>query len=162
MSQIQKAIQKAVQLRGENILIKKESLCRILEDLVPECSTERQWLAGIYSEELGCILAKAAQVTFLEKPRYLRETDAYLQDHVGLSEAWRKKFVDLFKEILIGHIVEVKKYRDYKPALVVLKKQYGHSLSRELIQAFAEENRLFSRFSLTLEDVLRDLEEVQG
>lgn len=161
MSRIQSAIHRAVITKGDGILECKKYLCRILEDLAPDCVTERQWIESLYTEELGRILAKAAQVTFLEKPQYLREADAYLLNQTGLMEQRRKEFLEMFKEILVGHVVEVKKYRDYKPALMVLKKQYGKSLSRELIQIFVEENRLFSRFSMTLEDVISDLDNLQ-
>ena len=157
MSILQKAIQKAILLSGDTILMSSVEMNRILEDLVPEQMAERKQFRRLYTDDLGEILAAANKAAIPEKSKFRSEAVEYLQEIIGLTEERSQEFLELFTEILVGKTVEVRKYRDYKPALYLLKKEYGDNLNEDIILNFVESNRLFARFSITVDDVIRDL-----
>ncbi len=63
----------------------------------------------------------------------------------------------MFRNAFKRKTVEVKIFIDYIPALRMLKQEFGPYVPDDVIQAFLEENRLFYRFSLTVDDVKRDI-----
>lgn len=156
----QKAIVKAVSSRGFDILSSKNLLCMLLDDLAPEQIDDIQFIRRIYTDEIGHILTEAVQAPYADKEKYYKEIDVYLQEHHGLVEAIRIKFINVFRDAFKRKTVEVKKYKDYKPALRMLKQEFGPDLSDDIVQAFLEENRLFYRFSITEDDVKHDIKTV--
>lgn len=157
---LSKAIAKAVLLKGAEILRHKTALCILLEDLIPQNDSERRFLEMIYTDEIGCILSKAAQAKYSDREAYYRQADRYLQNSSGLVYEKRAAFLETFRSAFRREIAEVKRYKDYRPALSFLRLQYGPYISKEILEAFVEENRLFFRFSITVDDVVKDLNEL--
>lgn len=156
----QKAIVKAILLYGTSVLNKKDIFCTLLDDMIPEQDENLQFIKIIYTDEIGHILSEVSQASYNDKERYYHEIDDYLQSQCGLAEPMRKTFIDLFRGSFRKKTVEVKKYKDYKPALRMLKQKFGTNLPEDIVQAFVEENRLFCRFSLTGDDVRNDIKTV--
>ena len=157
MEKTHKAIAKVASVHGAYVLCRKDVFCAFLDDMIPEQIEERQFIRTIYNDEIGTILSEASRAPFCDKDSYYSEIDVYLQNECGLMEPIRRRFIDIFKDSFKRKTVEVKKYKDYKPALYMLKQKFGSQVSDELIQDFVEENRLFFRFSLTIDDVKEDL-----
>lgn len=153
-----KAIAKILSTKGSDILCRKEVLYTLLEDMLPDHKEGRIFIQMIYTDEIGRILREAANVKYDTRERYYRELNMYLQEHNGLNERKREKFIKIFRIALKRKTVEVKKYKDYKEALRTLKKEFGSVLDKSVVQDFVEENKLFSRFSLTIDDVIKDLQ----
>lgn len=153
----QKAIAKAVSVHGAQVLSKKEVFCTFLNDMIPEHMEMLEFIKMVYTDDLGHILSEASQVPYSDKEKYYSEIDSYLLDKCGLIEPIRSKFIKMFRNAFRRKTVEVKKFKDYKPALRILKQEFGSHIPDDIIQAFLEENRLFYRFSLTVDDVKRDI-----
>lgn len=156
----QKAIAKAVSSHGTYALNRKAVFCTLLDDMITEQIEDLKFIKMFYTDEIGQLLTEALQAPFSDKEKYYREIDNYLQDHSGLMEPIRTKFINIFRDMFRRKAVEVKKYKDYKPALRMLKQEFGPDLSDEIIEAFLEENRLFYRFSLTADDIKDDIKTV--
>ena len=157
---IQKAIQKVISIKGEQVLCSKKELCTILEDLVPELSKERMFVEKMYSDELGQMLHEAYRADFYKKEFFVSRIDHYLLEKQGIVEPIRKEFVEIWKPIFYKKTIEVKHYKEYRPALQILKKEYGENIPIDIIRCFAEQNRLFFRFSITIDDIISDLEKI--
>ena len=155
-----KAITKAVSFYGAQVLGKKDVFCTFLSDMVPEHMETVEFIKMIYTDDIGHILSEAFQAPYSDKEKYYSEIDNYLLDQRGLIEPMRSKFINVFRDAFRRQTVEVKKYKDYKPALRMLKQEFGPYVPDDVIQAFLEENRLFYRFSLTADDVKRDIKNV--
>ena len=158
METVQKAIAKALSMKGPDLLRDKKALCAMLDDMIPEQATVRRFIRMIYDDEIGNLLCEAAQATYNGREECFRRLDLYLQNCSGLHEQKRDEFLALFRPAVKRKIAEVKRFRDYRSALAALKQEYGENPDRDILQYFTEENRLFSRFSLTVDDVMRDLE----
>lgn len=156
MVTIQEAITKAISIRGAEVLSKKEELCVILEDLAPELIKERNFIETFYDNELGQIFQKAYQSSLDIRILDLLEADLYLSEEKGLVPKKRKELIEIFKQPL-NEKIAVKRFKDYKPALMQLREEYRGSVPKEVVRYFVEENKLFSRFSMTLDDVISDL-----
>ena len=156
----QKAIAKVVSAFGVQILSRKELLCTLLDDMVPEQNEELQFIKMIYTDDIGHLICEALQAPYNDKEKYFKEIDNYLLNQYGLIELKRTRLLNVFRETFRRKTVEVKKYKDYKPALRKLKQEFGPYVSDEVIQVFIEENKLFYRFSLTDDDVKRDIKNV--
>lgn len=156
----QKAIAKAVSSHGAHVLSKKTVFCTVLNDMIPEHMETVEFIKMIYTDDSGYILSEAFQAPYSDKEKYYMEIDKYLLDQRGMIEPMRSKFINMFRDAFRRQTVEVKKYKDYKPALRMLKRGFGPYVSDDVIQAFLEENRLFYRVSLTVDDVKRDIKNV--
>lgn len=156
----QKAITKAVSSHGVQVLSKKDIFCTFLNDMLPRHMETVEFIRMVYTDDIGHILSEAFQAPYIDKEKYYSEIDNYLLEQRGLIEPIRSKFINVFRDAFRRQTVEVKKYKDYKPALRMLKQEFGPYVSDDVIQAFLEENRLFYRFSLTLDDVKRDIKNV--
>lgn len=155
-----KAIAKILSMRGIDILSRKEVLYTLLEDMLPEHKEDRNFIQMTYTDEIGRILKEAANANHDIRERYYRELNTYLHENNGLNEKKREKFINIFRTALRRKTVEVNKYKDYKDALRTLKKEFGPVLDKSVVQDFVDENKLFSRFSLTIDDVIRDLQNI--
>ncbi len=160
MEIIQKAIAKAISSYGVQVLSCKAVFCTLLDDMVPEQIEAVQFIKMVYTDDIGHILSEASQAPFSDKEKYYREIDNYLLEQRELIELTRTKFINVFRDTFRRKTVEVKKYKDYNPALHMLKQEFGPYISDDVIQAFLEENRLFYRFSLTVDDIKRDIKNV--
>ena len=158
MVTIEDAICKAISMKGANILNDKKKFCLLLEDLVPNLIEDRKFIEMIYCDEFGKIFSEAMHATYKMREVYLREADKYLAEKCCFIEVRRHQFLGIFEKVLRGKVIQVKKYKEYKPALALLKQEYGKDVPIGIIKYFVEENRLFSRFSITLDDVIADLE----
>ena len=156
----QKAIAKALSSQGTHVLSRTDVLCTLLDDMVPGQIEDLQSIKMVYTDEIGHMLSEASQAPFSDKEKYYREIDKYLQDQRGSVESIRTRFINVFRDTFRRKTVEVIKYKDYKPALSILKQEFGPYVSDDVIHAFIEENRLFYRFSLTVDDVKRDIKTV--
>lgn len=157
MEMTQKAIAKAVSTHGAQVLSQKDLFCKFLSDMVPKHVEMVELIKMIYTDDLGHILSEASQASYSDKEKYYSEIDSYLLNKCGLIEPIRSKFINLFRNAFRGKTVEVKKFKVYKPALRMLKQEFDPYVPDDVIQAFLEENRLFYRFSLTIDDVKRDI-----
>lgn len=157
MEMTQKAIAKAVSTHGAQVLSQKDLFCKFLSDMVPEHVEMVELIKMVYTDDLGHILSEASQASYSDKEKYYSEIDSYLLNKSGLIEPIRSKFINLFRNAFRRKTVEVKKFKDYKPALRMIKQEFGPYVPDDVIQAFLEENRLFYRFSLTVDDVKRDI-----
>lgn len=160
MEIIQKAIAKAVSSHGVQVLSKKDIFCTFLNDMLPEHMETVELIKMVYTDDIGHILSEVFQAPYSDKEKYYSEIDNYLLEQRGLIGPIRSKFINVFRDAFRRQTVEVKKYKDYKPALRMLKQEFGPYVSDDVIQAFLEENRLFYRFSLTVDDVKCDIKNV--
>lgn len=160
MITIEEVIIRAIEIRGNQILCHKNAFCALLEDLAPELTVQRVFLESIYTDELGDYLLKADRAEYLRKDEYLRQASRYLLENRGFTDLYRDQFEQIFRYVLIGHTFEVRKYKDYLPVLRALKKSYGGIPDYDVIRYFVEYNRLFLRFSLTVDDVMNDLKKI--
>ncbi len=156
----QKAIVKAVSSHGVQVLRKKDVFCTFLKDMVPEHMETVEFIKMVYTDDIGNILSEAFRAPYSDKEKYYRKIDNYLLNQRGLIEPMRSKFINVFRDAFRRKTVEVKKYKDYKPALRMLKQEFGSYVPDGVIQTFLEENRLFYRFSLTVDDVKCDIKNV--
>lgn len=156
----QNAIVKAVSSHGAQVLRKKDVLCTFLNDMVPEHMETVEFIKMVYTDDIGYILSEAFQAPYSDKEKYYSEIDNYLLDQRGLIEPMRSKFINVFRNAFRRQTLEVKKYKDYKPALRMMKQEFGPYVPDDVLHAFLEENRLFYRFSLTVDDVKRDIKNV--
>lgn len=156
----QKAIAKAVSSHGVQVLSKKDIFCTFLDDMLPEHMETVEFIKMIYTDDIGHILSEAFQAPYSDKEKYYSEIDSYLLENHGLIEPIRTKFINAFRNAFRRQTVEVKKYKDYKLALRILKQEFGPYVPDDIIQVFSEENRLFCRFSLTVDDVKRDIQNI--
>ena len=154
------AIEKIVSMRGSCVLCDKEVLCAMLDDLIPTQTEERHLIRMIYNDEIGHIIQEAAETPFSEKDKVYQKLDLYLKEKIGLHEERREEFIRIFRNVFQRKTIEVKNHKEYLPALRILKNAYGGNVSKEIVQLFVEENRLFARFSLTVDDVIHDLKKV--
>ena len=160
MKKIHKAIEKIVRMYGADVLCDKEVLCAMLDDMIPVQAESCHLVRMIYNDEIGHILREAAQASYSEKDKVYQKLDLYLKEQSGLHEERREEFIRIFRTAFQRKTVEVKSYKEYIPALQILKNAYGGNVSREIIQLFVEENRLFARMSITVDDVIDDLKKV--
>lgn len=117
----QKAIAKALSSQGTHVLSRTDVLCTLLDDMVPGQIEDLQSIKMVYTDEIGHMLSEASQAPFSDKEKYYREIDKYLQDQRGLVESIRTRFINVFRDTFRRKTVEVIKYKDYKPALSILK-----------------------------------------
>ena len=156
MDIIEKAIRKAISIYGSEVLSDKELFCTLLDDMLVGQVELRHFINEIYNDEIGNILCKASKAAYSDKECYFEELNYYLKGRKGFNEPTREKFINLFRSSF-RRMVEVKKYKDYASAVQILKQEFGDTMSDYIIESFIEENRLFSRFSITVDDVKRDM-----
>lgn len=155
-----KILQKAISIQGPAVLKSPNELLNIWEDLLPEMKKEREAFAKSYNREFGEVLYDLYQANFRAKTEALEQTKQYMKEEAALIEAWRKQLMGLTDRELSQRTVEVKRFQDYIPALQQLRKKYGKNLSEDMVRSFVEENNLFVRFSLMVDDVMKDLEDL--
>ena len=158
--ELQQAIQKAIDLQGPSVLMQKKQLCCLLEDLVPQLARERVDFEKSYSDDLGKFLCRLYQADNQEKAKIRIEAEAYLEDMTQHWGIWgRQLILQTMGESAIK-TVEVKKFSDYRSAVVKLMEKFGESMSMDIVECFVEENHLFSRFNKDDLTVIEDMYKV--
>ena len=67
----------------------------------------------IYTDEIGHLPCEALKAPYSDKKYLIKEIDNYLLNQQGLIEPKRKRFINVFQDMLTRKTMEVKKYRDY-------------------------------------------------
>lgn len=154
---IEDTIIRAIEIRGSEVLRRREVFCAVIEDLAPHLGPERVFLEQIYTDELGTYLFQAARTDYPQRNKLLRDAQRYLLETCGYSDLYRDRFYEIFRQVLIGKVFEVRRRKDYLSALKRLKNTFADDLNEDVLRFFVDENRLFLRFSLTVDDVREDL-----
>lgn len=103
MPNIQETIRRAVALMGPEILENTRDFSNILEDLAPELSDERKFIAKIYSDDVGKLLAGTYRADISARREHIREIDIFLDNENGINESWRKRFLGYFNALFVGN-----------------------------------------------------------
>ncbi len=91
-TRIRSVIKKAIELLTADILLDKRLFITVIEDLAPELVSEKEFLTGIYSDDVGRLLHSAYTAGNRNDHS---EVDSFLENH-GFNDNWKQRFLGFF------------------------------------------------------------------
>lgn len=105
MPNMRDAIEKAIQKFGLQLLLDKDKLILILEDLVPYLQEDLVYIEKMFSVEVGRILFEKWNVS--AKSEYtFSDVELFLSENEGFNDKWIKKFISFFDGLDLGQYIK--------------------------------------------------------
>lgn len=105
MPNMQEAIEKAIQIFGLQLLMDKDKLIFMLEDLVPYLQDDLAYIEKMYSLEVGRILFEKWNASVKSEYTFA-DVKLFLSENEGFNDKWIKKFISFFDGLNLAQYVK--------------------------------------------------------
>lgn len=105
MPNMQEAIEKAIQIFGLQLLMDKDNLIFMLEDLVPYLQEDLAYIEKMYSLEVGRILFEKWNASVKSEYTF-SDVKLFLSENEGFNDKWIKKFISFFDGLNLAQYVK--------------------------------------------------------
>lgn len=105
MPNMQEAIEKAIQIFGLQLLMDKDDLIFMLEDLVPYLQDDLAYIEKMYSLEVGRILFEKWNASVKSEYTF-SDVKLFLSENEGFNDKWIKKFISFFDGLNLAQYVK--------------------------------------------------------